>query len=330
MYVFYRLIVMLLPGFAMLLPINAMADTGSPYVATVPVSNTSPVKRDQAFTVALANVLMQVSGGQDFSNKPGYAKALNNASGMVQHYQFSDQHPPELWLQVSFDQGAVQRLIKRLRSGRAGLSAPVLLLVRRVGDRTLDASALSALASAAGQRGYTVIYPDHTLTTLSTIRLMRANPLALAILNSEYHTDRVLLGRLGHDRADWILVNHGKMQQWTDQDKHATRLLRDAGNILADHLDQQMASCVVAIPEVKVWVSGIDSAMAYAELLVTLRTCPAVLHMMTMGARGDGVLLGVESKLPLSVLRDKLVTDSGRLWPAPPHVDSDMSLFWKP
>lgn len=322
------LIAFLLLGFAALSPLRALAQSTSPYTVVVPVSDTSEAQRDQGFATALAQVLARVSGGQDLRSKPGYADALKHAPGMVQQYQYQrgTGTPPGLLLQATFDSGAVRRAITQMGASSAGVKPPVLLVVRDAGGKLLGQGALAALASAAGQRGYSVVYANAAALP-DPAKLAAADPAALAVVTSQYHTGLVLLGQLKQGGADWTLVSGGNTQQWTDQAPGTDILLGNAGNAMADRVGRQLNVIGGGTVEGKLWVSGLNSAMDYANMLATLRADPSVLKATTLGAQDDGALLDVKINLPLSALAADL-TANGRLLQAPAHDGADVSLRW--
>ena len=75
------------------------------------------------------------------------------------------------------------------------------------------------------------------------------------------------------------------------------------------------------------WVSGLDSAMDYANLLNVLRADPSVRSVATLGAENGGMLLLVKSAMPADALAANLAA-SGKLIRGPAHAGTDASLRW--
>jgi hypothetical protein len=323
------LIAFLLLGLAALAPLGASGQSASPYSVTVPVPDTSETQRDQAFATALAQVLARVSGGQDLRGKPGYDDALKNAPGMVQQYQYqrAGGNPPGLLLQTTFDSGAVRRAITQMGASSAGVKPPVLLVVQGADGRPLGKDALAPLASAAGQRGYEVVYADDPAQLPAFDKLAAADPGALAAVSARYRTGLVLLGRLHDGGADWTLVNGGQTQQWSDQ-ASGDALLADAGNAVADRVGRRLNVIGAGTVEGKLWVTGLDSARDYAGLLAALRADPSVQAVTTVGAQDDGALLDVKAGLPLPALAAELAAGGHLLESHEPHAGADASLRW--
>lgn len=301
----------------------------SPYTVIVPVKDTSEAQRDEAFGVALGQVMVRVAGGQDLRSKAGYADALKDAPGMVQQYHYQRDAPAQggISLQVVFDQGAVQRAVAQMGvAGNSATKPPVLLLVRDQDGSVLTRDALGALAQTAATRGYSVVLADPSKVT-DTPTVANADPEELVTLARQYKTGLILLGQLRSNTADWNLVSGGPQQRWTSNAADNTTLLSDAGNALADRLGKQLNVIGAGNIDGKVWVSDVRSAMDYANLLATLRADPMVHQVVTLSVQGDGMLLGVKAGLPMTSLAVNLTAD-GRLLQADAHSGADISLRW--
>ncbi|WP_266171242.1 DUF2066 domain-containing protein [Dyella subtropica] len=324
-----RLSRLLIVGFllALLLPGAHAQGQVSPYTVIVPVNDTSEAQRDEAFGVALSQVLARTAGGQDLRSKPGYADALKGAPGIVQQYQYQrGTAGTGLSLQVTFDQGAVQRMIAQM--GVAGTTGkpPVLLLVRDEDGSVLTKDALEPLAQAMVARGYNVVLADPGKATEAPT-VASADLEQIFNLARQYKTGLVLLGQLHGDGADWNLVSGGPQQRWSGVGTSSATLFADAGNALADRLGKQLNVIGSGNIDGKLWVSGVNSAMDYANLLATLRADPMVRQVVTLSAQGDGMLLGMKTGLPLNALANNLAA-GGRLLAGDAHAGADASLRW--
>lgn len=318
------LFVTLLLGFALLPSLHAQS-AASPYTVIVPVKDISEAQRDTAFATALGQVLARVAGGQDLRGKSGYDDAIKKAPGIVQQYQYQ-RSGAGVSLQVTFDQGAVQRAIAGMGVPSAGVKPPVLAIVRNAGGHAVSAPALSALVQAAAARGYTVITPSAD-DAPDAEALKKVDPAALAAVTQQYKTGLVLLGDLHDGGADWTLVNGGQPQSWQANAAANDTLLGDAGNSLADRLSKQLNVIGAGDTTGKLWVSGVRSAMDYAYLLALLRDNPAVHQVTTVGAHDDGMLLELKTNLPLDALATQLAAN-GRLIQGDAHDGAAASLRW--
>lgn len=302
--------------------------TNSPYTVVVPVTDTSAAQRSQAFESALGQVLVRVSGGQDLSSKPGYPEAVQNAAGIVKQfrYQADGGNPPTFTLTVSFDQGAVQRLVTQLGATAAGVKPPLLLVVKAADGHVLTQEELGRLTSAVNKGGYQASYADPSqLPDLG--KLADADPAALSAISRLYHTGLVLLGNVHGNSADWTLISGGQSQHWNTQGTDPNTLFAEAGQSATSRLGQALN--VIATGDVtgNVWVSGLHSAMDYANLLATLRADPSVRNVATTGAQDDGVMLSVKAGMPLDNLVANLAA-GGRVMEGQAHDGADATLRW--
>jgi hypothetical protein len=318
------LLVCFVLGLAPLLSVHAQGQV-SPYTVVVSVADTSDAARNNAFSDALAQVLARTSGGQDLSSKSGYADALKGASGIVQQYQYQ-RAPTGLSLQVTFDQAAVQRAVQQMGVASAGSKPPVLLVVRDEDGSVLTRDALATLTQAVAAKGYSTLLADPAKTG-DTPNLTSAEPEQLATLARQYKTGLILLGQLRANGADWVLVSGGPQQRWSTEGANNAAMLTDAGNGLADRLGKQLNVIGSATIDGKLWVSQINSATDYANLMATLRADPSVRQVSTLSAQGDGMLFAVKASLPMDALSANLAA-GGRLLRGDTHTDADASLRW--
>jgi hypothetical protein len=318
------LIVTLLLGLVTGLPRMASSQASSPYTVVVPVTDVGDAQRSQAFSTALGQVLARVAGGQDMSGKAGYADALQNAGGIVKQFQYQRGagNPPSLTLSVSFDEGAVQRLIAQMGATTAGVKPPLLLVVQGADGKVLGKDDLGA----ADKRGYQVSYADPSqLPDLG--QLKTADPAALSAIARLYHTGLVLVGELKAGSADWTLISGGQAQHWSTQGNNEDSMFAEAGNGAVDRLGQALNVIGAGTVDGKLWVSGLHSAMDYADLLAMLRADPSVQKVSTLGGQDNGVLLAVKAGMPLDGLAANL-TAGGRLVQGDAHDGADVSLRW--
>jgi hypothetical protein len=297
----------------------------SPYAVVVPVTDTSEAQRDEAFATALGQVLERVAGGQDLRGKPGYDDALKGAPGLVQQFQYQ-RAGNGIVLQVNFDPGAVRRLITQIGVRAAGVKPPVLALVHGSDGSLLGQDALGPLAQSAASRGYALAWPDPSHLP-DAAAVAAADPTALAMITQRYHTGLILVGTLKGGSADWTLVSGGKVLSWSDQAVSADALLGDAGTAMADRLGSQLNVIGGSISSGTLWVSKVESAQAYANLLAMLRGDPAVREVNTLAADNDGFLLGIKASMPAAALAASLAA-GGRVIQGTPHAGADASLQW--
>ena len=319
------LLVCFMLGLAPLLSLHAQGQV-SPYTVVVAVADTSDNARNAAFGDALAQVLARTSGGQDLSSKPGYADALKGASGIVQQYQYQ-RVATGLALQVTFDQAAVQRAVGQMGvAGGGGSRPPVLLVVRDEDGSVLTKEALATLTQTVAAKGFSTVLADPAKTG-DTPSLTSAEPDQVAALARQYKTGLILLGQVHGKAADLVLLSGGAQQKWNTQGADMAAVLTDAGNGLADRLGKQLNVIGSATVDGKLWVSQVNSAMDYANLVAVLRNDPNVRQVTTLSAQGDGMLFAVKAGLPMDALANSLAA-TGRVLRGDSHTDADASLRW--
>ena len=319
--------VVLLFGLLAAAPLRAQADAAAtPYSVVVPVADTSDAQRTSAFATALGQVLTRVAGGQDLRSNAGYAAAVQDASAIVQKFQYQ-RASAGMSLQVDFEPGAVKRLVSRLGVASAGVKPPVLLLVQGTDGVLLDQTALASLAAVAAARGTEVVYPQAG-DTPDLAKIKAGDGAALAALNQRYQTGLVLIGKLHDGSADWTLITGGAAQSWSGQGATEDQMFTDAGTSMTARIGKQLNVVGGSISDGKFWVSGLHSALDYASLLATLRADPAVREVATLGAENDGVLLSVKAALPLSGLAANLAAAGRVRLQGDAHAGADVTLQW--
>lgn len=119
-----RAIVFLL---ALLASWPALAAPGS-YTGEAPVNSQSDEERSEALKVALANVILEQSGGEGAAPASAdVAKAVEQAERYVLQYQYrrGSEGGAKYMLVAQFDGAAVGRILRRLGVGGAGAEAEV-------------------------------------------------------------------------------------------------------------------------------------------------------------------------------------------------------------
>lgn len=320
-----RLLIIILSLTFSAVPSLHAQSAASLYSVTVPVADTSDAQRNQAFSTGLGQVLTRVAGGQDLRSSAGYGGVLDQASAIVQKFQYQ-RAETGLVLDVDFSPSSVRRLVAKLGVVSAGIKPPVLVLVKGTDGKLLDQAALAGLASLAAARGTNVIYADaDNLPDLAA--LTAADPSALAAVNRQYQTGLMLIGQMHDGSADWTLVSGGQTQRWSTQGTTEDALMSSAGSGMVDRLGKQLNVIGTGPSEGKLWVSGLNSAMDYANLLATLRADPSV-TVTTLAAQNDAVLLDVKASMPIDALTAKLAAGGRLLLQGEPHAGADANLRW--
>src|SRR5574337_706186 len=198
---------------------------------------------------------------------------------------------------------------------------------QRADGSPVDEAQLASLATTAAARGTTVVYPAAG-SDIDPAKVAAVDPGTLASINRQYHTGLVLLGKLHRGTADWTLISGGQVQRWSNQGATDEALLAAAGNGLVDRVGQQLNVIGSVASEGRLWVSGLESARDYADLLATLNADPSVRQVTTVGAQNQGVLLQVKASVPLAALAANLAAGGRLLLQGEPHEGADANLRW--
>jgi uncharacterized protein len=322
-FAFLTLLLLLVAG-------SAMAQT-SMYTVSVPVADTSAAVRDQAFANGLTQVLARATNGADPRSKPGYAEAVKQPGGLVQQYQYQrtgGANGAPLALEITFDPGAIRRVLAVGDAAIAAPKPPVLVIARDASGKLLGTQDLLPLAQMADSRGYPVVTPKAD-TNIDIQAVAGGDASAVAAVARQYNTGTVLVGRIADDQTDWTLVSAGRTTSWKDSGEARAALLSNGANAMADKLDRQLASTQGGSTSGKVWVSGLRSASDYAGLLATFQNDPAIKSVAPLAATPDGVLLTINANTPLARLVAGYAA-GGHILSADAHEGADLAIRWVP
>lgn len=174
------------------------------YEVRVPVQE--PGNTEQAFSAAFNAVVVKVTGQAAALEHPQIQEAAQSARQYVAQYGFVGQEP-DLWLQVSFVPGSIDRLLKQAGQPVWGNNRPavvVWLAVEQNGRRVLlgaeGAGALvNQLEQRAAERGLPLVVPLMDLQDTSRVSSTDVWGLFLDTVrdaSSRYAHDAVLVGRV--------------------------------------------------------------------------------------------------------------------------------------
>lgn len=308
----------------------ALAQTAM-YTVSVPVADTSAAVRDQAFANGLTQVLARATNGADPRAKAGYADAMKQPGGLVQQYQYQrtgGANGAPLALEITFDPGAIRRVLAVGDAAAAAPKPPVLVIAHDPAGKALGMQDLAPLAQMADARGYQIVTPKAD-TPVDAKALAAGDTSAVAGAARQYNTATVLVGTVRNDGTEWTLVNAGRVASWQDSGEARAALLSNAANAMADKLDRSYTANAGGSTSGKVWVAGLHSAVDYAGLLATFQNDPTVKTIVPVGATADGVLFSVNASAPLARLVAGYAT-GGHVLATDAHTGADLAVRWVP
>jgi len=308
----------------------AVAQTAM-YSVSVPVPDTSAAVRDQAFANGLTQVLARATNGADPRSKPGYADAMKQPGGLVQQYQYQrtgGANGAPLALDITFDPGAIRRVLAVGDAAAAAPKPPVLVIAHDASGKVLNMQDLAPLAQMADARGYQIVTPKSD-TPIDAKAVAAGDTSAVAAVARQYNTATVLIGTIRDDGTDWTLINAGRSSNWSDSGEARAALLGNGANAMADKLDRSFAANAGGSSSGKIWVAGLRSATDYAGLLATFQNDPAVKSIAPVSATADGVLFNVSAGAPLARLIAGYAA-GGHVLAADAHDGADLAVRWVP
>lgn len=281
--------------------------------------------REQAFSDALAAVLVRMTGRRDVSERPEVLPLLQNARAYAQ--QFRQPAPDRLW--VAFDGGALERELSESGQPVWGPERPATLLWIAVdgggGKRFVmgperefaeEGALRDVLADSAARRGLPLVYPlmdAEDRLQASFAEVWGGFDDSILEASARYGADAVLVGRLnaddlGHGR--WTLLDRAGAQRWTGSAPESI-------DRLADLFAARFA--VVSSGEVRsvrLAVSGVESIEDYGQASRFLARLTAIDSLRVESVAQDRVvfnarLRGTPAALDEAIRLGGLLTPDG-------------------
>jgi len=261
-------------GLCCLLPVPAPAVTVPElYVAEVPVAGTGQAALDSAFTQALREVLVKLTGQRSVAAEA--AVALDPAAPLVQRYQPLGGSR----IRVQFDGPALRRRLEGTALPYWGDDRPRVLVV--LVQATPVPGDEAAVLAAAARRGIPVVLADPAGVTA-------ADPVAVAQAQAQRAgAQAVLIGRpaptAGLGAYRWTLLLEGEQAEWPGD-------AAEGPEGTADRLATRYATAADANQPLRLVVAGINGFDAYGQVLAYLRTQNLVQSLQVRQATGDQVV----------------------------------------
>jgi hypothetical protein len=299
-------------------------EVASLYTAQVPLDPEQDNPRAAAYEMALADVILRVSGSE-LANDPEMIELLfpDPSSYIV---QFRPGEDDTLW--VSFDGEAVERVLRQAGQTVWGSDRPLTLVwlavdwgqgereivaaddpVRsRDEARSIDRNRLlrQRVLDVAERRGLPIAFPlldTIDLQNLSFSDIWGGFDDPLLGASERYEADAVLVGRIRPATAQrnrWSFYLDGEERSWTGEPELVI-------NFVADLLAAEFAISGTAVPEtVQLTVAGLESVESFAVVENMLRDMSVVEQFSIVEVDGDRVRFRVTAIGGLDRLRRAL------------------------
>jgi len=283
------------------------------YSEVVAVEGRDYEARLAAYPLALARVLVRVTGRRDIATEPSLESVLSDANALVLRYQFLDDGS----LEVSFDGPAIERLMGRMGFPVWGRERPRTLIWlamdNSAGARTLvggeqATEAVRFLQGLALERGIPIMFPLLDTDDMAAVRFADVwggfDDKVMAA-SRRYGADSVLIGRASRVQdgswvARWTLHFGGQVYGFQGT-------IDDGLQLTADWYASQFAVAPQSgDSRVQMQVSHIESVADYASVREYLEGLSIVSSVYVSQASGDSVQFGLELKGGAALLRRAL------------------------
>ena len=284
------------------------------YDAKIPVDDQSARTQDNAFSLALKQVLIKVRGNDDLLTNPKIKSAMTRATRFVRSYSY-DKQESQLYLIISFDPQRVENVIrssgfpvwdKRRPDSIIWLAIqPIDGSARQIALPSKYSEIYQQLSARAAQRGITLTYPIWDLGDIQTLgvydiwggfsaQISRASeryavPSVLSArvyINDDQLSDDVQGSIIGNKKtslqwtADWTMIEGGGLLSGQVQGDNPLIIADGLIDALADQLSLKYAIDLAQIDradtKIQIVVNNIDSLNYYSQALISLENMSVV------------------------------------------------------
>ena len=291
------------------------------YETEVSVTGQGRTERHQAVRMALAEVLIKLSGNEQVALLPGIPDLLGRSLQFLQQYRYrtetartgtAETTEPQQWLWMHFNQAGLDRALREINVPIWGRTRPNTLLwlaVEQGGQRSLlggsdDSELLNSITSQAKRRGIPLVLP---LLDLEDQQKLKATDVWINfqdnILNAStrYPSEAVLVGRLldlgdGRWQGRWSLNLGGQLYDWSH-----TGLLETALAYGIEGTASTLAARFVRVPdskpgELRVLVKDIRNLADFARSERYLSALNGVTKVHAGQIDGDRILFAINTR----------------------------------
>jgi uncharacterized protein len=273
------------------------------YQASVPVASQSLQDRQQAFSTALAQVLVKLSGRTEVLTSRAIANQLPKASDYVQSFSYvvnpsAVDKKSRYQLQVSFDVDALNHLLKTNDIALRVVERPKALMwlavkqqqnIVLVGSEDSDNIA-QLIFQAAQKRNISIFFPSYDLTDLERVDVTDVWLNNISVIEQaaqRYHVAPIVIGQLQETaqhtwQGQWLLSFAEQQWHWDVNGQTVEDVIAKGINQLTDKLQEQIMNGTVAINdaivpmktmqnEIILRVTHVDTMKSYHDVSNYLR-----------------------------------------------------------
>lgn len=289
------------------------------YEAEVAVAGQDLVTRTDAMRVALAEVLVKVSGNRNVGTVAGIADLINNAPQYVQQYVYRNApvppgqrptSPPARNLWVRFDRDGLNKLLRQAGIGIWGRARPALVLWLDMPEQKQRAI-LGAdsrpewkqfIDQIAKMRGVPIILPTldaQDQAALAATDVWTSPADGVMQVSARYAAEAVIVARVESSdmtwSGNWILFEHDGQRTWTtaaeSRDAAVLDGLQEAIDAVAERYTAGGSS-----DDTLLHVTDIRSLEDYARITKYLSSLAAVEKIQLMRIEGAAMIFRVDAQ----------------------------------
>jgi hypothetical protein len=324
------------------LPTRA-AEVAGLYEAGVTVTSRDDERqRQQAFSSAMREVLVKLTGRADTNTNPAITRALNSPQSYVETWAYNSVLPDDplaqpgqaaqIQLQVTFFQAGLQQLLNEAGMSIWPQNRPDTLLWVAVqdelGERFLAApfpdqggDVLTAVRNEATERGVPLVLP---LLDFSDLRSLPLEQLwnfdldALRIASSRYQGESILALRIfrslsGDVIARAVHIFRDQVLEFEALESPLEPFLEGSIELVAQQLASyyaiSLSSTDNSTEQILLTVDGIGSASDYAGLLQYLNGLAVVSGVQVLGVQGTTIELQLSANSQVPQLIESIALD---------------------
>jgi hypothetical protein len=281
------------------------------YTAQVPFDREAENPRDDAYELALSEVLLRVSGSELSSNAVAIAELFPEPASYV--IQFRQGANDTLW--VSFDGQAVEQTLRNAGQTVWGADRPLTLVWLAIDwgqgsreiiaaddpDRTesqgrsidLNKRLRERVLEIAEQRGLPLVFPLLDTTDLQSVTfsdIWGGFDERIIAASERYDANSILIGRIRQSpsREDWSYYFSGAERSWNGPPE---RIVGQVADLLAAEF---AVGGNAPLETVSLSVSGVQSVEAYGSLQSLLADVSLIERFVIVEVVGDRVSYRVD------------------------------------
>lgn len=296
------------------------------YELSVPVANKSAEARAPAFSLAMENLLVRLTGQREWVAEPQIKARMTNPEAFIQQYWYEeDDATSGDRLFVKFDEEAIKHLLQQAGAPIITKRPNVLLwlamddgLSRKLVSESNGDAIAKTIAQHSALRGLRVVFP---LLDLRELREVTVNDVWSGFFNvvgrasHRYNSDEVLIGKISLTRqqewkTEWFLLNRHKTIHWQVSDQNLEIALRTSIDQLFDKVTRPFLRHQVVMPrDIRFEVNNVDSLSDYLSLLEYLENLPMVQKVSVAAVKGDQLTLSVNARAEIEAFNQRLKQD---------------------